>query len=91
MRAVCCGNRGDWGSLGHGLQWDNPYIGNSKKENAIMIISNKCQRNPRFCFLSRRNLYSSESSEKKVTFSTLVVILFPCFVLWNRFVELMSF
>ena len=51
--------RGDRGSLGHGVQWDNPYLGNSKKENAIMTLSNKYQRNPpSFCFLSRRNLYS---------------------------------
>ena len=33
--------RGDRGSLGHRVQWDNPYIGNSKKENAIMTSSNK--------------------------------------------------
>ena len=34
--------RGDRGSLGHGVQWDSPYIGNSKKENAVMALSNKC-------------------------------------------------
>ena len=43
--------RGDQGSLGHGVQWDSAYIGNSKKENAIMTLSNKCQRNPHFFLL----------------------------------------
>ena len=33
-------SRGDRGSLGHGVQWDSPYIGNSKKKNAIMTSSN---------------------------------------------------
>ena len=61
--------RGDRGSLGHGVQWDIAYIGNSKKENAIMILSNKCKRNPpSFCFLSRRNVYSCKSGEKKLLF-----------------------
>ena len=46
-------NRGDQGSLGHRSQWDSPYTGNSKKENAIMTSFNKCQGNPpSFCFLS---------------------------------------
>ena len=45
--------RGDRGSLGHGVQWDIAYIGNSRKENAIMTLSNKCQGNPpSFSFLS---------------------------------------
>ena len=61
--------RGDRGSLGHGVQWDIAYIGNAKKENAIMTLSNKCQGNPpSFCFLSRRNLYSCKSGEKKLLF-----------------------
>ena len=56
LSAIC---RGDRGSLGHGVQWDSPYIGNSKKENAIMTSSNKCQGNPpSFFFLSRMNHYS---------------------------------
>ena len=33
-------SRGDQGSLGHGVQWDSPDIGNSKKENVIMTSSN---------------------------------------------------
>ena len=62
-------SRGDWGSLGHGDQWDSPYIGNSKKENAIMTLSNKCHIiPPSFCFLSRRNLHSCKSGEKKLLF-----------------------
>ena len=63
---------GDCGSLGHGVQWDSSYIGYSKKENAIMTSSNKCQAHPpSFCFLSRRNYYSCKSGEKKITFFDL--------------------
>ena len=31
---------GDRASLEQGVQWDSPYIGNSKKENVIMTSSN---------------------------------------------------
>ena len=49
IRNCCFLHRGDRDSLGHGVQWDNPYIVNSKKENAIMALSNKCQRYPPSC------------------------------------------
>ena len=62
-------SRGDRGSLGHGVQWDKPCIGNSKKENAIMTLPNKFERNPpSFCFLSKKNLYSFKSGMKKLFF-----------------------
>ena len=62
------------------------------KENAIVTLLNKCQGNRPFFILSRMNLYSCKSDEKKLLFRP--VILFPTFVIstvLNCFVELMSF
>ena len=81
--------RGDWGSLGHGVQWDSPYIGNSNKDYQINVMET--------LHLSaswQEGIFTAVNLVRKSYFFELTCNFLPFFVIstvFNCFVQPMSF